>query len=127
MVEELVNAPLAEHGRGVMILLRQPAQTGFELAKCLRLQRDALGLQERFAVLVDINDAKDRNRKNDLAAVMKEYNPEILELMKRGQFGNPRLETYEDLEDVPVILVLCEKGKMGDSFPRSLRKVTEFD
>ena len=31
------------------------------------------------------------------------------------------IEKYEDLIDLPCILILCEKGKMGDSFPKSLR------
>jgi hypothetical protein len=29
-------------------------------------------------------------------------------------------ESYEDLKDLPCILILCEKGKMGDTFPKSL-------
>ena len=29
--------------------------------------------------------------------------------------------TYEDLLDLPVILVVVEKGKMGITYPRSLR------
>merc|ERR1712159_251102 len=33
----------------------------------------------------------------------------------------PELKTYSDLQDLPCILILCEKGKMGDTFPKSLR------
>eukprot|EP00940_MAST-03C_sp_MAST-3C-sp2_P001101 g1101.t1 len=32
-----------------------------------------------------------------------------------------KFRKYEDLEDVPCILVLVMKGKMGDTFPKSLR------
>jgi hypothetical protein len=30
-------------------------------------------------------------------------------------------KSYEDLLDLPVILILCEKGEMGDTFPKSFR------
>jgi hypothetical protein len=30
-------------------------------------------------------------------------------------------QSYEDLNDLPCILILCERGKMGDTFPKSLR------
>ena len=33
----------------------------------------------------------------------------------------PEIGMYSGLADLPCILVLCEKGKMGDSFPQSLR------
>jgi hypothetical protein len=39
--------------------------------------------------------------------------------MKQGKL--PEISKYSDLADLPCILVLCEKGKMGDTFPRSLR------
>ena len=32
-----------------------------------------------------------------------------------------QVNKYSDLEGLPCILILCEKGKMGDTFPRSLR------
>jgi hypothetical protein len=30
-------------------------------------------------------------------------------------------QSYEDLNDLPCILILCQRGKMGDTFPKSLR------
>eukprot|EP01047_Picozoa_sp_COSAG01_P049324 COSAG01_NODE_4882_length_4653_cov_5.709550_2_plen_850_part_00 len=39
----------------------------------------------------------------------------------RNNGTEPVLETYEDLNGLPCILIVCEKGKMGDSFPESFK------
>ena len=47
------------------------------------------------------------------------------ELLKqwRNETGNDKISCYEDLKGMPVILILVDKGKMGDTFPDSLRYV----
>jgi len=48
---------------------------------------------------------------------IKELTDKVAQLQKDRTFP----ETYEDLKDLPVILIVCLKGKMGDTFPKSLR------
>jgi len=48
---------------------------------------------------------------------IKDLIGEVARLQKDRAFP----ETYEDLKDLPVILIVCLKGKMGDTFPKSLR------
>eukprot|EP00741_Cyanophora_paradoxa_P012771 tig00020629_g12336.t1 len=40
-------------------------------------------------------------------------------IKRRGAAAGESRLTYEDLESMPCILILCEKGRMGDTFPRS--------
>ena len=121
MVRDLVNIPLeSADGSGIMILIRQAtANGGLKITEKIRAARDALGLQGRFAVIVDLEEAK-----SSLLGTMEDHNSEMLDLMKRRNRSSGKdvvLSTYEDLEGLPCILILCDKGKMGDSFPKSLR------
>ena len=55
-----------------------------------------------------------------LGGLLQKDAPALYEqLMSRGDREEPP-KAYEDLLDIPCILVLCEKGKMGDTFPDSL-------
>lgn len=49
---------------------------------------------------------------------MPQVEPSLLD--KAGLTGR-RLRKYSDLDGLPCILILCEKGKMGDTFPPSFR------
>jgi hypothetical protein len=78
MVRDLVNGPLpSAGGRGLMILIRQPGNTGRAIFDKIMEARNARGLQERFAVLIDVGEGT--NGKSgpevDLRTVMKKHNP----------------------------------------------------
>eukprot|EP00658_Telonema_sp_P-2_P066601 TRINITY_DN55588_c0_g2_i1.p1 TRINITY_DN55588_c0_g2~~TRINITY_DN55588_c0_g2_i1.p1 ORF type:complete len:339 (-),score=29.22 TRINITY_DN55588_c0_g2_i1:187-1203(-) len=116
MVKDLLEGTVLE-GNGCMILLRQPERTGLIIGEKLRQVRARLGLQRKFAIITDIVDGGDAS----LAVAVRDPNPEIYEDMRKRAGKEPVLETYEDLEGLPCILILCQKGKMGDSFPTSLK------
>lgn len=117
MVRELVNGPLdpSTGGRGIMILIRQPGDTGRVIFDKIREARDACGLQGRFAVLIDVDEGRNgRSQEVNLCSVMKKYNRVQYEQMKAINRGNdPIITQYSHLEGVNCILILCEKGKMG--------------
>jgi hypothetical protein len=120
MIQDLINSPLDNNGDGIMILLRTThKEPGLAIAKRLREVRKKLGLQRRFAVIADM----DEKGKSSVMDEMKTHNKDLLkELTAKNGGTMPRLfDTYESLENVPCILILCEKGKMGDSFPQSLK------
>jgi hypothetical protein len=117
-------------GSGIMVLIRVALEDGVrdgtKIKRQLEAARDALGLKDRFAVILDVNT---RSRSDWTTAL----GPSMLERLKMWNRhpGNSRFEmddlshpaslSYEHLLDLPVVLILCEKGKMGDTFPKSMR------
>lgn len=114
MVRDLVNGPL-DGGRGIMILIRQPGDTGRVIFDKIHEARDACGLQGRFAVLIDPDEGRNGGSEEArLCSVMKKYNRVKYEQMKTVNGGNdPVITQYSHQEGVNCILILCEKGKMG--------------
>ena len=128
MVRKLVR-PGSPDGRGVMILVRVADQkSGKSLYNSLRSMRAYLGLQNTLGVIIDINQAEARD---DTSFGLKETieQPLLDKLLSwqrergwvPGDATAPLVRQYSDLEDLPCVLILCEKGKMGDTFPKSLR------
>ena len=123
MVTDLLK-PRAD-GKGVMILIRADCIANAErLCNDLKDARAKCGLEDRFALILDVLEKKTRTRKK--TELMKEQIPGPLQrrmVAWRGCEGveDLQVKTYEDLEGLPCILVLVQKGKMGDSFPKSLR------
>jgi hypothetical protein len=78
MVRDLVSMPLQQEsdGRGLMILIRQPGATGRAIFDKILEARNARGLQERFAVLIDIGESANgmSGPEVDLCTVMKKHN-----------------------------------------------------
>jgi hypothetical protein len=119
MIKGLIQSPRENgDGTGIMILIRVANRKhGTYLARTIREQRDRLHLHKRFAVVVDV-DAKSTGLKSQIE-------PAFQEQMRvwRGLTSVDKLvvTAYSDLKDLPCILILVEKGKMGDTFPDSLR------
>ena len=115
MVRDLVNRGSNEDG--LMILIRQPAETGAMIYERIRKVRDSLGLQNRFAVLSDLEPStktKSTTKAMDIKQSMEKHNTWFYEKLKERNDGKtPSLLKYSDLEGLPVILILCQKGKMG--------------
>ena len=109
-----------------MILLRIPTEEtmgvkkAHEFQSALKKARDDVGLTNTFAVLVDAGNGKSTMQFDlkdiDLTDEFKFQNVQD----KDGNEVRKALK-YEDLEGIPCILILVEKGKMGDSFPRSMK------
>jgi hypothetical protein len=106
--------------RGCMVLVRVTCKDlGKRFAKQIRTGRADANLQGKFAILVDTAETAKRR----LASLLEQDSPTLYkELLLRDQEKyrdlNRPPEAYEDLLDVPCILILCEKGKMGDTFPK---------
>jgi hypothetical protein len=80
-----------------------------EFEECLKLTRTICGFDSRFEIIADGSN----NTRPYIS-------PEFKELLNNPKlFDNKRPITYEDLNGLPCILLLCEKGRMGDTFPHS--------
>ncbi len=118
-----------DDGSGIMVLLRVPIiKIGKWVAKMLREQRDDLpNIRNKFAVLLDHQS----KRKNGFNNSLDDQNKHFRRLMYAWNYGVSGdfkdsgkvfdIDVYSKLNKLPCILILCEKGKMGDTFPRTLR------
>ena len=116
MVRDLVNREEGEPG--IMILIRQPEKTGMKIYERIKTAQKSLGLEKRFAVLIDIHAG------GILSSMEGEENEWFRKALGKSRQGRKAYEVggkkvgtrklkYSDLEGLPVILILCEKGKMG--------------
>jgi hypothetical protein len=102
------------NGKMKVVRLKSNAATD-EFAKCLRTVRRLCGLERSFEVIADSST-------NTQPLISLYFNAELqncnLKFRKTVE-SKKRVFVYEDLEGLPCILLLCEKGRMGDTFPRS--------
>ena len=85
---------------------------GILFTDTIRRVRDLLGLRDSFSVLLDIDKGK---------AKTEMYEEQFLPRLRSWNYDTFVPRTYQDLQDLPVILAVVEKGKMGITYPRSLR------
>ena len=117
MTSKVVANISGEDGKGSMVLLRfLKKEDGIYFAKLLREVRDAVNLSSDFAVGLDIDD--DASSKEAAELCEKSFLPRLASW--KGD-ANYRPTTYQDLADLPIILIVVEKGKMGITYPKSLR------
>ena len=109
-------------GEGKMILLRVIEKIdGKCFAKVLRKMRAFLNLDKSFSVVLDIESDEDGS------TGMDNFTNEERQFLPRLQCwndeGNPefRPSSYKDLKNLPVILIVCERGKLGITYPTTLR------
>ena len=128
MVRDLVNVPVDTRtgstlGPGIMIMLRQNKLTGQQIFDAVIGARNKLQLHDRFAVLIDIQS----KGQGGIRRCLQQHNPEIYEAMKSANGGkDPTMEQYSDLKNVPCMLILCERGKMGKVFALFPRSFVHF-
>ena len=119
ITEEMMKDIDRGDGKGSMILVRMLYKTeGQIFVKVLREVRSALGLDNSFGVSLDIDDETNTKEKRDLCE--EQFLPRLQAWHGRG---NPDYVpmSYTELKDLPVILVVVNKGKMGITYPKSLR------
>ena len=116
ILKEIDSGP---DGKGSMVLMRLLYKNeGIFLAKVMKDLRNALGLSEAFSVCLDIDDDKGSKESKEFCE------PQFLaRLQDWNAGGDPdyRPSSYKDLQDLPVILIVVNKGKMGITYPKSLR------
>ncbi|XP_076828572.1 GREB1-like protein isoform X2 [Brachyhypopomus gauderio] len=100
-------------GRGHMLLVRVPSLQLARLAReRLEAAQDRLGLQEHFAVLLG-SPASELTLPPHFCTRLRAW---------RGCKNDEWIPlTYEDLEDLPCIVILTGKDPLGETFPRSLK------
>ena len=76
------------------------------------IQRAQLKLKMLKKQLTGRGESEERSENE-----IRDLTDEVARLQKDRAFP----ETYGDVKDLPVILIVCLKGKMGDTFPKSLR------
>eukprot|EP00961_Rhodomonas_salina_P137101 1844438-Rhodomonas_salina.1 len=99
---------------------------GFLLREIVKTSRDSLFLssgeqvENTFAVIQDTRNstiAKGLEARFKEIPVQKSGSEELTRLVDILQDKRKTL-TYTDLEGIPCLLFLCEKGRMGDTFPK---------
>ena len=116
------NFDKGEHGVGSMILLRvMDKQEGIFFTKVLRRMRKILGFETKFSIVLDIDNVEQRTSGlDDFTGSERQF---LARLQAWNAAGDKeyRPAGYKDLESLPIILIVCEKGKMGITYPKSLR------
>lgn len=80
----------------------------------LRELRKILGFETKFSILIDI-DEKKTGSKTEVCE--EQFLPRIRRWQESSTFS---VRKYEDLEDLPVILVVVEKGKVNLDLYRAI-------
>ena len=104
---------------GKMCLLRVLyTEDGIFVYDTLRKVRQLLGMESTFALIMDCDEKSKRSF--GMAEFNRTETPFLERLQKWNSNSNFRARQYVDLQDLPTLLIVVEKGKMGITFPRSL-------
>ena len=105
--------------------------SGKSFVDILKRLRNILGFYDKFSILLDIDGRRDMCEKQFLSRLQRLVNiaHRISQLLSLFVFVFYRwhnnddfsVRNYENLDKLPVILVVVEKGKMGITYPKSLR------
>jgi len=106
--------------RRAMILLRVKvvngeSRQGRDVCENLQRMQEELGLVDRFAIILAASG--ETAQKNGIKAALQERSSGLLRSLGRE---NSAFDTVEELHGVPCIYIVCESGRMGDTFPRSM-------
>eukprot|EP01043_Picozoa_sp_COSAG02_P048824 COSAG02_NODE_4840_length_4918_cov_35.030712_1_plen_1132_part_10 len=128
MIADLLKP--APSGKGSMILIRVDSKPNGAVlhAGILKAQKE-LGLQDSFATILDTDQRntslkdliKSDVLKKRLASWAIRIEDPHAHLTQPQTIQELCVDAYEELEGLPCILILCQKGKMGDTFPRSMK------
>merc|ERR1719300_582298 len=115
MTKNIMDNLVTKNGRGHMVLLRFLHQSyGKAFVDWMRKFRKVLGLDKEFSLLLDIDE------KNKYEIYEDQFLPQLKKWSGRPEeFNYP--STYEDLLHLPCILTVVDKGKMGITYPKSLK------
>ena len=103
-----------------MILLRVryvegATRQGREVYDALCAMQETLGLTDRFAIILAASG--ETVQKHGIKAALQER---YLGLLQSLQREDSEFNTIEDLQGIPCIYMVCESGRMGDTFPKSM-------
>ena len=106
--------------KGKMCLLRVGSKKHAQfLYGILCKQRKILHLETALSILIDIDD----DSKNEVGMKRFHDNESIFagRLKSWNKNQNFRPQRYEDLDNLPILLIVVDKGKMGITYPHSLQ------
>ena len=120
IIDDLLDIPLRRgDGSGVMVLIRVSPEDGTThgevIKKRLDEAREKLGLESRFTVVLDVHQ-KTCSLSSEIGKPMLERLQQWNAHGDESRFEHVNPTSYEHLLDLPIILILCEKGKMGAFF-----------
>merc|ERR1719232_2144940 len=98
----------------VLIRIMMGISGRFFVDKLMKL-RNILGFGDKFSILLDIDNRKEKDKRDWCEKHFSDR-------QKRWR-RDPNFEVtnYMDLEHLPCLLVVVNKGKMGITYPRSLK------
>lgn len=110
--------------KGHMVVIRiNTAASGVFVQDVLRHSLDAMNLPREFTPSVIMDTGRSPKLESLFHQNVRErYFFDLRKKHKSHGLQMNKLDlTYEDLYDVPCILLLVQKGRLGDTFPSSLR------
>ncbi|XP_072169891.1 GREB1-like protein [Diadema setosum] len=115
ILRDLVTAPLTQpEGRGHMVVLRIPSpQLAILAHDKLRTVRDKIGFQYRLDIILCAQDQE---------ILLDDYFLKRLQGWCR-EAEDWRPESYQDLDQLPCIMVLAGKNLAGETMPKSLKVI----
>ena len=125
LVDMLRNIETDRTGRGSMLVMRaQNKATAERFVRILVAAREAAGYQQLFEVVLDIS-GEDGNQAGSAGFVFtSSFDQYFLARLKQWGRNDPtkrkaswRPSTYNDLNGLPCILIVCEKCRFGDTLP----------
>ncbi|XP_022807894.1 uncharacterized protein LOC111344892 [Stylophora pistillata] len=136
LVEDLIQSGKGDLGK-MKIVRAKTMKTADQFYYTVRLAREVSGLKEHFEVIRDYGGIQIENQlMKSSSPFFKKLQPKIctykfdcrcseLELQPRYKtcsnchHVHKSITQYEDLENLACILILVDKGRMGDTFPQS--------
>jgi len=117
ILEVLTNYPI-NNGKGNLVVLRM---NNFKIAQNFQIWmqniRDKFGNSYLFDVILDANTTEDEE--NLWGLMSSESKKKYQEW--RGINTEPKKINYSDLIYLPILLIVIEKGRMGDTFPANFK------
>lgn len=125
IMREIIESPVHNaDGSGSMLVIRIPSVELANLAfESLKNTRDRLGFQFRFAIIQDngVNELEIEDYFLKRLRLWREQRGQTKPKTKSFEKWSPK--SFEDLHDLPCIIILSGRERPGDTFPRSLKYI----
>lgn len=125
IMREIIESPVHNaDGSGAMLVIRIPSVELANLAfESLKNTRDRLGFQFRFAIIHDngVNELEIEDYFLKRLRLWREQRGQTKPKSKSSERWSPKY--FEDLHDLPCIIILSSRERPGDTFPRSLKYI----
>ncbi|XP_078360674.1 GREB1-like protein isoform X2 [Oculina patagonica] len=125
IMREIIESPVHNaDGSGAMLVIRIPSVELANLAfESLKNTRDRLGFQFRFAIIHDngLSELEIEDYFLKRLRVWRDQRVPTKTKSKSSERWSPKC--FEDLHDLPCIIIVSGRERPGDTFPRSLKYI----